>query len=127
MESIRRLSKVVHCDLQHNHIDFSILFLMLFLLTTNPKAGIGLIDKLFINQYEISFEDIKLTNLLTYPNITASNLSISDKNQDININNLDIIFSLYSLILDKDLFLKKLHIDGYTAIDKKIIKSKKLN
>ena len=126
MESIRRLSKKLFIAISSIiTLILVFFFLMLFLLTTNPKAGIGLIDKLFINQYEISFEDIKLTNLLTYPNITASNLSISDKNQDININNLDIIFSLYSLILDKDLFLKKLHIDGYTAIDKKIIKSKK--
>ena len=57
------------------------LFLILtiiILLTSYPKHGIAVIDKLFIHSYELSFQEIQLKSIFSNPYIKASGIEITN-------------------------------------------------
>ena len=85
------------------------------LLTSKPQTGLSIIDKLFIDSYEISSEFIQIDNLLTTPSIFAKNVSISSDAQQIKIEEIAVQFDLFNLILNKNLFFKRFHLVGYEA------------
>ena len=76
------------------------------LLTSKPQTGLLIIDKLFIDSYEISSEFIQIDNLFTIPSIFAKNISISSDAQQIKIEEIAVKFDLFNLILNKNLFLR---------------------
>ena len=52
---------------------FLILFItILILITSYPKHGVALIDKIFIHSYELSFQGIQFKNIFSNPHIKAS-------------------------------------------------------
>ena len=87
------------------------------LLTSKPQTGLLIIDKLFIDSYEISSEFIQIDNLFTTPSIFAKDISISSDTQQIKIEEIAVKFDLFNLILNKNLFFNRFHLFGYEAIN----------
>ena len=87
------------------------------LLTTKPQTGLLIIDKLFIDSYQVSTEFIQIDNLFTTPGIFAKNITISSDAQQIKIDEIAVKIDLFNLILNKNLFFRRFHLVGYEAIN----------
>ena len=92
------------------------LFLILtiiILLTSYPKHGITLIDKLFIHSYELSFQEIQLKSIFSNPYIKASGIEIINDTQIIEIQDFELSFKLLDFVLEDRFILNRLHLNGY--------------
>jgi hypothetical protein len=94
------------------------LFLILtiiILLTSYPKHGIAVIDKLFIHSYELSFQEIQLKSIFSNPYIKASGIEITNDMQIIEIQDFELSFKLLDFVLEERFILNRLHINGFKA------------
>ena len=106
------------------------LFLILtiiILLTSYPKHGITVIDKLFIHSYELSFQEIQLKNIFSNPYIKASGIEITNDTQIIEIQDFELSFKLLDFVLEDRFILNRLHINGYKVTENNTDTSKVKN
>ena len=90
-----------------------LVLIIIILLTSYPKHGIAVIDKLFIHSYELSFQDIQLKSIFSNPYIKASGIEITNDAQIIEIQDFELSFKLLDFVLEERFILNKLHINGY--------------
>ena len=100
---------------------FLILFItILILITSYPKYGVALIDKIFIHSYELSFQDIQFKNIFSNPRIKASGIEISNHKETIEIEDFELSFKLLDFFLEDQLVFNKIYIEGYKTQKKNV-------